>query len=84
MKDKSSFEYSERQINKRIKKIQIALILPVIGLILFLTPFVDNFIDSDGSNQVGQLAVYIFGLWALMILLAAWLAHSLKEELSDD
>lgn len=84
MKDKSSFDYSERQINKRIKKIQIALILPVVGLFLFLTPVIDVYAVSEDRNQIQQLAVFIFGLWALLIILAAWLAHSLREELSDD
>ncbi len=56
-----------------------SLILPVAGVILFLPPFAQAF---DIDAQIGGVPVpllYIFGVWAVLILGAARIARRLAN-----
>lgn len=84
MIEKAKFDYSEKQVRTRIKITQIALILPLVGVLLFLTPFIDAFTVEQGQSSITRLVVYIFGFWGLLIVCAAYLAFLLRPEVDDD
>lgn len=84
MTDKNDLEDSEAQDRKRHKKIEIAFILPALGIFLFLTPMLDAFTSTDKVSDPTQIIIYIFGLWAILILLTfcftRWIRHEDQEE----
>ncbi|GJM03718.1 MAG: hypothetical protein DHS20C08_22190 [Rhodomicrobium sp.] len=86
-------ENSEKDVRRRNKIIQIALILPIIGVLLFMTPIIDVFTGSDGastaggegdSSRVSRLVIYIFGVWGLLIVCAYALAHFIRFSFGDE
>lgn len=89
MMEKAKFDYpekdySEKQVRTRIKITQIALILPAVGVLLFLTPLIDAFTYHEGKSSISLLIFYIFGFWGLLIGCAIILAHLLLPEVEDD
>lgn len=84
MIEKAKFDYSEKQVRMRIKITQIALILPIVGVLLFLTPFIDAFTFEQGRSSITLLMIYIFGFWGLLIACAMYLAYLLRPEIEDD
>lgn len=54
-----------------------ALVLPVFGLILFMPPFVGLFGGADATGGVPAIALYLFGVWAVLIALSALLSRRL-------
>jgi polyferredoxin len=81
MKDVNKFESNDKKARWRTKTIQIALILPFIGVLFYLTPFIDNFTGVIPSSDEGAVnysisrsALYIFVTWAVLIVCAMVLA----------
>jgi len=55
-----------------------ARLLPLVGLFLLMLPLMWG--DAAGA---GRLAVYVFGVWALLIGLAAYVAPGLAQPEAD-
>lgn len=61
-----------------------AIILPLFGLALIAPPFVNLFVGGRSLLGVPLLAVYLFAVWAALILAALRLSFSLHRELRQD
>lgn len=82
MSDKQkSFQDRDARIRKTRKRWELALILPSIGALLFLTPLVDVFTGETSSLQ--RKFLYVFGVWAALIIAAYILSRSLRDEMDD-
>ena len=55
-----------------------ARLLPLVGVFLLMLPLMWS--DAAGA---GRLAVYVFGVWALLIGLAAYVAPGLAQPEAD-
>lgn len=64
-----------RAVYRRRRLRDMARILPVIGLLLVLVPA----LGRNGNGDAAQLAVYLFAVWAVLIIIAALLAPSLSQ-----
>jgi hypothetical protein len=68
--------FLERESYRRRRLMDAARILPVLGLVLFLLPALWR--QPGEPNTAGE-AVYLFAVWALLILAAALLARPLRR-----
>lgn len=84
MTNKKSDEQTEQQIQTLRKKRDLAFILPLIGILFFLTPIIDTMSISDSLTPLNQLIIFIFGIWALLIICTFFLAYSLRHEVHED
>jgi hypothetical protein len=66
----------ERLPSHRLRGAAVAL--PVLGLFLWLPPFVTLFTGPLRPFGVPLIVIYIFGVWAGLVLAAAWLARRLR------
>lgn len=51
-------------------------LLPVLGVFLFLLPLLWA---ADGAGSTARIGLYLFAVWALLILSAGWLARLLNR-----
>ena len=65
---------------KRSRAIDAARILPIAGFVLLLLPILWTGNDSIG---IMQAALFLFGLWALMIVAALLLSRFLRDPAPD-
>lgn len=56
-----------------------AWFLPLVGVLLLATPLISA-VTGEGEAVLPRALLYIFGVWAALIVLAAFLAHRLKDE----
>jgi len=56
-----------------------AVVLPLVGLFLLMPPIITLFAGSQGVAGVSLVVVYVFGVWAALIVCAALLARHLGE-----
>lgn len=68
-------------LNRRRRR-DFAALLPILGILLFVTPFISTFSGGD-QNLVGT-AIYVFGIWAALIICAFVLARALAKETQPD
>lgn len=61
------------------KRRDLAALLPIIGALFFVSPFVSTLNQSEDASVTGT-AVYIFSIWALLIIGAFFLARILRTE----
>ena len=61
------------------KKKDAAALLPILGLLLFVTPLISLTVGADESTQLTRSAVYVFSAWFLLIILAFILSKALKK-----
>lgn len=64
-----------RSLYRRSRLRDAARLLPLVGLMLFLLPAL-----GGSGRQAGSSAVYLFVVWALLILVAAGLAPRLASK----
>ena len=65
---------------QRLRKLRDgALLLPVLGIFLFLTPILGLFAGSSDS-AIPAIFVYVYGVWLMLIGLSAWLSRRLARE----
>ncbi|MCK9517133.1 MAG: hypothetical protein WCZ18_12425 [Ottowia sp.] len=57
-----------------------AVALPLLGLFLLMPPVVTLFAGGMGVAGVPLIAIYLFGVWAALILCAGLLAWRLRPE----
>jgi len=60
-----------------------AALLPILGGILFLTPFMSIFTLVEGESTMLRAAAYIFGAWVALIICAAILSKKLSNHSKD-
>jgi len=68
--------FLEREYYRRRRLMDAARILPVLGLVLFLLPALWR--RAGDPNTAGE-AIYLFVVWAMLILAAALLARPLRR-----
>ena len=56
---------------------QAAVLLPLLGVVLLLPPFIALFVAPVAVAGVPLIVAYLFGAWGLLIGLALWLARRL-------
>lgn len=54
-----------------------AIVLPFVGLLLLMPPFIGLFAPTARLAGIPVLVLYVFGVWGLLIVLAALLARRL-------
>lgn len=57
----------------------VALVLPIIGLLLFTPPVIDALAGEGRIAGAPRIALYAFGVWAALILAAWALARRLQD-----
>jgi hypothetical protein len=65
------------------KLLDLTALLPIAGVLLLATPFVSIFTGGDESGVAGS-AIYIFGVWAILIACAFVLARLLAKQNAPD
>ncbi|HYD76686.1 hypothetical protein [Ramlibacter sp.] len=65
----------ERLSRQRLRS--AAVVLPFLGAFLLLPPFLPLFTARVQVAGLPLIVVYIFGVWAILIALAWWLARRL-------
>lgn len=66
-------------ISAQRKRRDLAALLPIIGILFFVSPFVSTLNQSKDANVTGT-AIYIFSIWALLIIGAFFLSKILRDE----
>jgi hypothetical protein len=74
---------SDLSFTKRRKLLDLTALLPIAGVLLLATPFVSIFTGGDESGVAGS-AIYIFGVWAILIACAFVLARLLAKQNAPD
>lgn len=69
---------------RRRKLRDAALILPMLGIFLFLTPIPRIFISDTDAPSIPGVFAYIYGTWVLLILASAWISRKLTQSETDD
>lgn len=60
-----------------------AALLPMLGIILLLTPLVSVFSKNTRLDGIPNAVLYVFGVWVILIGLTRLLASRLKSEVPD-
>ena len=74
-------EAGDEQPLRRQKTRDRAIVLPLIGLALFVPPVAAIFQLDARIAGLPLTAVYLFGVWAALIIGAALLSRELRDEL---
>lgn len=69
--------FLERAGYRRRRLMDAARVLPVAGLVAVLLPILWS---RDGQTSTAWEAVYLFGLWAALILVAGLMSGRLRDE----
>lgn len=80
MTDETRLKEFESQVHRRRKNRDMALVLPISGVFLLATPVVSAFTGGAGGREFLQPVTYLFGVWFLLIVLAAFLARRLAND----
>ncbi|MEM9854909.1 MAG: hypothetical protein AAF841_10725 [Pseudomonadota bacterium] len=74
--------FLERPNYRRRRLYDAARIVPVFGGVLIMLPLLWP-LEGEDRVSTGDAFLFIFGIWALMIVLAAVLAPKLKRDRED-
>lgn len=66
----------ERPLSPRTQN--LAVLLPLLGLFLLMPPFIALFGVEPRPWGVPLVVAYLFGVWAALLVGAAWLARLLR------
>ena len=69
--------FLERASYRQRRLIDAARLLPLIGLILWAIPLLWRSGSADGTSNAAAL-LYVFGVWVLLIVLAAIIIRALQ------
>jgi hypothetical protein len=64
----------------RRKRRDAAAILPMVGVVLLVSPLIDAFADAGTIAGIPVSVIYIFGIWFGLIALTARLARGLRDD----
>lgn len=56
-----------------------AVVVPLTGLLLLMPPFISLFATPVRLFGIPIVVLYMFGIWAALVLLTWWLARRLDE-----
>ncbi len=73
-----------RNSYRRRRLMDAARLLPVLGLVMIMMPVLWVSGTSGGAGSTARGAVYLFTIWALLIVLAAMLARRLSGPLGPE
>lgn len=77
MSDTSGLQYLDIRSYRRKRIVDAAKMLPLIGATGLVAPFPFFFASIGETGQVVPLALYFFGLWLVLIVLALVLSRIL-------
>jgi len=66
------------------KRTELSLGIPLIAICLLVSPLVNGFTSSGGQTSFTSIIVYIFGVWAALILAALLMSRILNDDVKDD
>lgn len=72
----------ERQAVIR-RKAGLALLVPLIGLVLLVSPLLDGFTQNTQGFVNLRVLFYIFGVWAILILVTLGMSYWLVGDVPD-
>ncbi len=75
MKEPSNTVFLERESYRKRRTMDAAQVLPVIGVVLVLIPL----FWGRGDGGTSAALIYYFGVWLLLIVLAAMLSRRLGD-----
>lgn len=73
--------FLERRAYRRRRLMDAARILPAAGLVALLLPVL--WVASGGTDTAAE-ALYLFGLWAVLIGIAAAMSRPLRDQLEHE
>ncbi len=83
MSEDKSFDSIDKKSRRSRKKREVALILPIIGSFLLLTPILKIFMQDDETSHLISTLLFIFGVWAFLIAAAYILSRALSPEIRE-
>lgn len=83
MKPRAQNLFLERETYRRRRLLDAARVLPVLGIALWLVPLLWPETPQDGVPMSVAL-VYVFGVWALLILCAFLFGLKVRTHHADD
>ncbi len=75
-----SFMERDQQAQRRRKTREAAAFLPILGVILLLTPLISVFTQNTRIGGIPNAVYYVFGIWLLLIGLTRLLAPRLQQD----
>jgi len=81
MSEKQSFDAANKKTRRSRKKRELALILPLVGVILLLTPILKSFTIDNQTTPLTSTLLFIFSVWAILIAAAFILSRVLIPEI---
>lgn len=84
--DPSEFDRppNARPGNRGKKLRELAFVLPVVGALLFLSPIMNAVTADNNEPHLLPLVVYVFGVWAFLILCSVILSRFLADEMDGE
>jgi hypothetical protein len=83
MSEDTSFDAVDKKTKRSRKVREIALMLPAIGVVLLLTPILKAFTVGDEASSLTNSLLFIFGVWAALIIAAFFLSRALLPEIRE-
>ncbi len=77
MTERSSPVFLQREVYRARRRADAARLLPILGACLFALPLLWR--GEAGEVSTSRAMLYLFGVWALLILAAGLLARRLGE-----
>lgn len=59
-------------------------VVPMAGILLLVSPLLGLFTAGDGMFGLPATFLYVFGVWAGLILLGFWLSRKLAPRVEED
>ena len=78
--DAPTFVERDQQAQRRRKTREAAAFLPLLGVILLLTPLVSVFTQNTRTDGIPNAVFYVFGVWLVLIGLTRLLAPRLQQD----
>lgn len=69
--------FLQRQTYRYRRLVDALRVLPVLGFVLWMLPLLLAGEPQRGMASSANSLIFIFGVWCLLIVFAAWLAHRL-------
>jgi hypothetical protein len=82
--DQSQPQFLDKRNYRRKRLIDAARLLPILGAALLVFPLPFLFLDSVSSDRAATMALYLFGVWLVLIIAAGLLVPYLRSTANDD
>ena len=81
--DAPTFIERDQQSQRKRKTREAAAFLPILGILLLLTPLVSVFTQDSQLDGIPNAVFYVFGVWFVLIGLTVLLAPRLQQDNQD-